>query len=78
MFPGQGQEEVKPIPICWVDINKGSLSLVQHTAHVWWWLKFRSTIDPHDKAVVFASTPPLEGVQVLCSLAWGLEAPVSQ
>ena len=59
-----------PIPMRWVDINKGddqhpnyrSRAVLQET-------KRRSTLGPDDIASTFSATPPLEAFRLMMSLA---------
>ena len=51
---------MKPIPLRWVDINKGSETSKEYRSRlVVMETKRRSTIAPEDKGAVF--TPPLRG-----------------
>ena len=54
---------MKPIPLRWVDINKGSETskVVPFTFGCDGKQKRRSTIAPEDKGAVFSATPPLDG-----------------
>ena len=52
---------MKPIPLRWVDINKGSETSKEYRSRlVVMETKRRSTIAPEDKGAVFSATPPLE------------------
>ena len=55
---------VKPIPLRWVDINKGSETAKEYRSE--------------DKGAVFSATPPLEAVRMLASLAMSIKGPIAQ
>ena len=57
-----------PIPVRWVDINKGSAEDPEYRSRlVATETKWRSTIAAADKGAVFSATPPLEALRMLCS-----------
>jgi len=59
-----------PIPVRWVDINKGSEDEADYRSRlVATETKWRSTIAATDKGAVFSATPPLEALRMLCSYA---------
>ena len=70
---------MKPIPLRWVDINKGSETSKEYRSRlVVMETKRRSTIAPEDKGAVFSATPPLEAVRMLASLATSIKGPIAQ
>ena len=70
---------MKPIPLRWVDINKGSETSKEYRSRlVVMETKRRSTIAPEDKGAVFSATPPLEAVRMLASLAMSIKGPIAQ
>ena len=70
---------MKPIPLRWVDINKGSETAKEYRSRlVVMETKRLSTIAPEDKGAVFSATPPLEAVRMLGSLAMSIKGPVAQ
>ena len=59
-----------PIPMRWIDINKGDSSqVVVRSRAVLQETKRRTTIRPNDFAATFAATPPLEGLRMIMSMA---------
>ena len=70
---------MKPIPLRWVDINKGSETAKEYRSRlVVMETKRGSTIAPEDKGAVFSATPPLEAVRMLASLAMSFKGPIAQ
>ena len=70
---------MKPIPLRWVDINKGSETSKEYRSRlVVMETERRSTIAPEDKGAVFSAAPPLEAVRMLASLAMSIKGPITQ
>ena len=70
---------MKPIPLRWVDINKGSETSKEYRSRlVVMETKRRSTIAPEDKGAVFSATPPFEAIRMLASLAMSIKGPIAQ